>query len=393
MPPILSILIATKDREEYVLNILQFILSWKDSSFEVIIQDNSANDKLEQRITSMLDDRRLKYFHYADWLSVSDNFDKGLSYAEGDIICMLGDDDGILEDSIAVAKWMIKKNIDAVLPKHGTYNWPDLISKYNSSLYNSKAIFERSYTGKLAPVDVAKELNYVMKKGCTTMGNLPRLYYGLIKRELLESVKQECKTYFPGPSPDMANAISTSLVTQNFFILDFPLFVAGSCSVSGAGMGTRRLHEGDISSYKHLPKDCEEKWESIIPKFWSGPTIWAESAIKAFRAMSREDKIQDINVEYLYASMLVFNYRRFQVIFNKIIESKKLKKLSIISFYYLIVWFKRGVIILPKLLSRLTKKSGNKLVLSNKMSISEALGEYSNSDSYLSIKRVFDEKE
>ncbi|MGS0827512.1 glycosyltransferase family 2 protein [Shewanella sp. 0m-8] len=392
MTPTLSILIPTKDREGYLLNILGYILNWSSLDFELIVQDNSASNKLENKIKPFLKDNRLKYYHAKEWLSVSDNFNIGLSKASGKVITMLGDDDGILEESLVVARWMISKNVDAVLPQHGTYTWPDLIGKYNSDLYNSKLILRKNYTGKIKYIEPIKELEYVLSRGGTTLGKLPRLYYGLIKKEVLDAVQHKCGTFFPGPSPDMANAASAAIATKSFVTIDYPLFIAGSCTVSAAGMGVRRMHEGEIKSFKHLPKNCEEEWEEQIPKYWSGPTIWAESAIKAIKSMKDESLLSKFNYSYFYATSFVFNYRRAKDIALKFSEQKLWFNIPKVLIYYVYIWAVRLKIVIPKLLSKLgIYRVSYNLVLHDHLEISKALNSYTASVEFKSVNQFLEQ--
>ncbi|HFP9950180.1 TPA: hypothetical protein ACHOT6_005193, partial [Escherichia coli] len=97
------------------------------------------------------------------------------------------------------------------------------------------------------------------------MGRLPRIYYGLVCRESLDHVFNLTGQYFPGPSPDMANAASLSLVIKSFYYLNFPVFIAGSSSKSAAGLGLKRKHLGAISEIKHLPMNTMAEWNKNIP--------------------------------------------------------------------------------------------------------------------------------
>jgi glycosyltransferase involved in cell wall biosynthesis len=376
MSALLSILIPTKDREIYLLDLINYILSWRSTDFEIIVQDNGTSDKLSKRI-EYIKDSRLKYFRYEGWLSVVDNFDMAIKNSTGKIITMLGDDDSLFEEVNVVAKWMMENKVDAVLPEKGTYVWPDLKSKYNSKFHTGNFRIKNKFTSELLPLDLDKELVNTFNKACTSMGELPRLYYGLIKRETLDAVFAMTGTYFPGPSPDMANAISASFVIKSFYKLDFPLFIAGSCTVSAAGMGVRRLHEGEIRDFKHLPKDCEAEWEIIIPKYWSGPTIWAESAIKAAKKMQRNDYLEKFNVSYFYARSLVFNYRRLSDIFSKFVEQKLWLRLPLITYYYFTIWFERCNSFFPKLIAKFNNNQVmNECLIEEQPTLSQAMKNY-----------------
>ena len=48
---------------------------------------------------------------------------------------------------------------------------------------------------------------------------LPMFYHGIVKKKILDDIYNTCKTYFPGPSPDMAVSIAISLKIKEFILL------------------------------------------------------------------------------------------------------------------------------------------------------------------------------
>ena len=59
--PLISILIATKNRQKYCLSAVQSILNIKDDRIQVIVQDNSDDTSLKEMLLSYMDDKRLIY--------------------------------------------------------------------------------------------------------------------------------------------------------------------------------------------------------------------------------------------------------------------------------------------------------------------------------------------
>lgn len=368
----LSIVIPTKNRNRYLVDVVRYILSWKSKDFEVIVQDNSDDISLQQMLEEFSSDSRLRYFYSSGWMSVIDNFNTALSKCEGQIVTMIGDDDGIMPWSIDIARWMIETNLDSVLPERGEYTWPDLKSSYNSDYYNSKLRCSDVFTAKVSILDAVSELSSSLKLGGCTLSDMPRLYYGFISRKSLDIVKKTTGSYFPGPSPDMANASSCSLIVKNHYKLDFPVFISGSCSSSTSGLGVKRAHEGDIDTIKHLPKDSKKNWESTLPLFWSGPTVWAESIIKSVRAMKSEKMLDSFNYSYLYARCFVFNRRQFSEILKSVLNNKNERSWLKIFYYYFGIWFLRFKVLIPKLKEKVFHKNSD-IVFDNKDVISDAL--------------------
>ena len=67
------------------------------------------------------------------------------------------------------------------------------------------------------------------QKRRTSFDGLPKIYYGMVRRRCLQSVKVETGSYFPGPSPDMSGAVAVSKYVQHMCYVDYPIFIPGCC--------------------------------------------------------------------------------------------------------------------------------------------------------------------
>ena len=148
---------------------------------------------------------------------------------------------------------------------------------------------------------------------------LPRVYHGIVSRNILEQIYDITGTFFPGPSPDMANATACALLIDKYLHTETPLVFSGVGYTSGAGMGQRGEHKGELKNGKQLPADAEEKWSKRIPKLWLGYTVWTESAEKALIAMGKEELIEKINYSAMEAKVFLKypEYRKEMLIRQK----------------------------------------------------------------------------
>ena len=125
-------------------------------------------------------------------------------------------------------------------------------------------------------------------------------YFNLEKDiSIIDKIYNIYGTYFPGPSPDMANCITLLINSNSFHIANIPIVVSGNSSVSMGGLGLRGTHYGNISSKPHLGKIDIDEWSKEIPFYWSGPTIWAQSMFAVIKT-SNPDLLEKINYDYLY---------------------------------------------------------------------------------------------
>lgn len=321
MKPLLTIVVPTKNRYSYLENFVKSFVAFDSSEIELVIQDNSdtqSDDFLS--FLEQVNDIRIRYSYRPGWLSVVENCDLGIEAAHGDYVSMIGDDDGMLfKVSLDLIRYCITKGHDAVIVNKADYYWPDTSHAVWKDLLAGN-VFYKDYTYQVKPILVESELLKVLDEGAArTLRSLPRIYHGFIKKDLLNELKSISGSYFPGPSPDMANAIGLSRVVKNLIEVDIPAVISGHSKKSGGGMGGEKKHHGGIESQSHLPKETSALWSDKIPKFWSGSTIYAESAKEALRRTNTPKQFK-LNYTYLWAYCLVFESSYLKITIKTILK-------------------------------------------------------------------------
>lgn len=90
----ISIVIPTHNRLEYLKEAVFSVLQQPYSNWEIVVFDNASSEPIEDYLTS-LNDKRIRYKRSAEFLPVTDSWNKAMGYATGDYVIMLGDDDGL----------------------------------------------------------------------------------------------------------------------------------------------------------------------------------------------------------------------------------------------------------------------------------------------------------
>lgn len=348
---ILSIVIPTKERYEYLKILTKSLIKSVSNKYEIIISDNT---KVNNEIVEFLSDvnsNKIKYYHYPEWMSVSDNFDNGVIKAKGKYVIVLGDDDGVLiDESIEFLEDCLTRDIEAIYAIPIFYQWPDTshsVWKSNEGVYfkNNKPFFSKKINVEL---ELKKQLNTGFANG---LGKLPRVYHGFVLNKCLKKLYSNFGTAFPGPSPDMANAVALSSFVKIFEYTNRNLFISGHSARSAGGLGGKKMHFGDLKKMAHLPKETVELWSKKIPFYWSGPTIYSESARLAL-LKTKSSLVKKINYNYLYAICFIFNklYKnktRVTVVNNNYNSlSKKIQRV----FYYCQIFILRSINFLRNIL-------------------------------------------
>lgn len=307
---LLSVVVPTKDRYFYLQKLMVLLNSFESKDIEMVIEDNTEDNAeflahFEQNDFPFLS---IVYNHTAKQIPISLNSDNAINHSSGEYVSFIGDDDGVTKAVLECVNWMKSNGVEAVLPSTVFYSWPDAKEHQKKGLDLSSKIRHPRFTGDIvrkSSEDVLKEL---IDRGCTDRGGLPLLYHGIVKRSTLDKIYSTCGTYFPGPSPDIANGVALALVTDHFYAIDMPIAIAGASKHHGGGIKKMKNRAADIDTLPFLPPEAKENWEKRIPLIWTGETVWCESAVKAMRKMGRNDLADQVNYEQLYAQFSAFHY-------------------------------------------------------------------------------------
>jgi glycosyltransferase involved in cell wall biosynthesis len=308
MKPLLSIVVPTKDRYEYLKPLITLIQSFEYEELELIVQDNTKDNLEILEYINVCGYSNLKYFHTEKQISVAMNSDLGILNSTGKYVCLIGDDDGVSRHILSAVKFMEVNKIDVLKTAQIAYKWPG----YNASKVAnfSAVLFIANYNKLFKKLNALDELRITLKNGGNVVNRLPKVYHGISSRDTLDKIYSIGGTFFPGPSPDMANAVALSFVTNNFVYLDFPVIIPGNSNRSGGDAQKYNNGFAEISSVPFLPENTEKNWETFIPKIWSAETIMPETACKALKYMGKTNFIElNLNIEKMLAFSIVQNFR------------------------------------------------------------------------------------
>lgn len=370
MNPLLSILIPTKNRYEYLKVILEIFRNFSSSELEIVVQDNSDKGIDQENFSifiNKLEDIRIKYFYCDEFMSINENSDKAVLNSKGKFVCFIGDDDCVTSHIISVAKWMERESIDVCTFNCAAYIWQDVEYKYLSKKHAGVLSFVKP-TGKVEFKNPRQELDNLLRKGGQSLNGMPHLYHGIASRAVLDKIFETTGSYFPGSVPDMDVAVCLSLFSTNFFKIDVPVVISGIAKKSGAGLGAAKMHKGDINKIPTLPKYTAKTWSPYIPFFWSGPTIYADSMHKCLIRTGNESFLEKFNYNYLYAVLFIFHNDYYHEIRKAMSNNKKTSILKI--FYHaFLLFFIRSFYFIKNRVPGIIRSKGNKISIS---SITEA---------------------
>lgn len=344
MQPLLSIAIATKDREQYCIKTIQSILSFKDDRIQITVADNSNTTKVKEFVDALASPQ-VAYLYDNSPISSIDNFNRAMEMTTGEYICLLGDDDGILPEAMDYLEWAKLNNIDSFCCKDTIpYFWPGAHPSYESG-----GLFVSKFTEGKKKVDAKKELVKLLEAGIVNymFFDLPKSYHGFVKRDIMLGIKERSGNFYGALSPDIFSVVAIALSCKNHYIIDKPLTIAGVCRTSTTADQFKGLHSGELKDMPHLRnRKVPYVWDKDIPEFYSVTTIWGDSGLNSIDAMKMPEYRQYFNIYPLVAQALLMNRKQ---ILNYMIEKceklRKEKKISRLVFWSRVSFSVLGLVI------------------------------------------------
>lgn len=302
---LLSIAMPTKDRPEYALMSIKQVLSQLSRDCELVVQDNSEGDDLQRSIESVSDDK-LVYSRNKKPLSFVDNFSRAIDLCRGEYVCVVGDDDGVLPSLVLAARAAFASGVEVVFGRsYAVFLWPSASRITTKRAMEGQLTIEK-WGNSLQLVNSRSSLKRWLNDGCPEYirSDMARLYHGLVRKELLDQVRQKTGNYFGGLTPDIYAACALSSISKTVIATDFPMTLSGICPKSGSADSATGRHTGKLENAPHFRGHNTYRWNQLIPEIYSVETIWAETALHALDELGERSLIEQLNRRALTVRLL-----------------------------------------------------------------------------------------
>lgn len=308
---LISIVIATHNRSRYSIACVSSLLANESPLLQIVVHDTSDQDDELASWVAKTNNARLKYVRCPERLSMTENYERALAMAEGEYVAMIGDDDSasvLIVDLVSYAK---ESGIEILTPMTtASYQWPDFRTKLYGAAHAGKVYLD-IFSGRIEEKLSALSLSEALAEACQGTGKLPKLYHGIVKKSLLDTIRERQGKVFFGTSPDISVSVSLCLNTHRYHTVDLPIVLPGSSGGSNAGRSAMRKHKGDIQTDPHMKPFGNLTWVDELPRFFSVETVWAHAAWETLRCTGNATRLDDFNLARLYALCLIrhFDYR------------------------------------------------------------------------------------
>ena len=230
-----SVIIPTRERADTLYHTLRTMVEQSYDNLQIIVSDNCSQDNTQEVVKSF-SDPRLKYFNTGTRISMSGNFEFGLSQVKEGFVMFIGDDDGLLPEAIQqVDKIVEETGMRAVTSGIAQYVWPNhpsdrLRNTMSWSIRNNVEIRNSSEWIK----------NVLSFKPLYTFG-LPGMYGGFVHMDVVSAMKKDGR-FFRSQTPDAYSAFASAVELKEYAFAHRPFVLHGA---SGRSNGASYFHKQD----------------------------------------------------------------------------------------------------------------------------------------------------
>lgn len=235
MTPKISLIIPTRERASYLEHSIRTCTENPCENLEILVLNNASNDDTDA-IMQRVSDSRVRYVRNEHRLSMRDNFEKGIELSRGEILCFIGDDDGVFPYSVDAVLTIFKEHsVDSVSAARAHYFWPDLLASRKNT-----ALLPRGRG--VSVIDSRSALRHVLTDN--DYYRLPCLYHGFVRRHVIERIKRRQGRFFLSSQVDIFSSLALSMEGIQYAFSQSPLIINGGSSRSNGashlGCGTNQ---------------------------------------------------------------------------------------------------------------------------------------------------------
>jgi len=293
-----SIVIPTRERHDVLQYSLRTALALPQQNVEIVVMDNCSSPETYE-LVKQYDDSRIRYHRSDVRLSMSENWELGLSKVTGDYVFFLGDDDGIMPDAIQLAMRIHQWYPDKILAwKPIVWMWPTtIVEPYRNVLH--------MHISKKVELRDSKESLRKLYSYENNFHESPGVYNAIVPMSFMRKFCADHGKYFFSPVPDIYSGIVNSYFTENHIYSYRPLSV----------WGLSKHSTGVSYSFSHLASSSVDQFHSENKKLWDAPVdetlvpsrltevIMADTKIKTKKHFFPGDKSIELNMLGVVRSM------------------------------------------------------------------------------------------
>ena len=247
--PFFSIVITTRNRPQFILDTVISAVAQQFDSFEVILSDNSSDDRTRHQLHASKQAGGITYIRPPEELSMPDHWEFATSHANGKFVLVLTDRSVLRQGALAAICRAISDRGNNVV-RICSWRWSLFDDDLGVELHEpggTPALGGRT----LSSAEVLAEFVGQQKHYPYT---LPRALNSCYSSEMAAKLRLQYGRLFFPLNPDFTSAFLMLAHIERMLYIDAPLFVSRALGSSGGG----NAYRSDVTSYLNTLgiRDC-----------------------------------------------------------------------------------------------------------------------------------------
>ena len=220
MNPLFSIIVPTGGGRSHTLGAtLRTALEHPGEDIEILLSDNDPTGSV-QTIASKIFDPRFRQIKTARRLSMTDHWNFAIEKSKGELVMILGDDDGLMPDAITeLRKAIATYEADVYFSALNGYQWPiDGRPGFISMRQDARAV---------QPVDLPFRARNILRIGGAQWASLPSVYQAFVRRSALEQMRERTGVFCDTMNPDVYAGFALAGIGARALRLAKPIAISG----------------------------------------------------------------------------------------------------------------------------------------------------------------------
>lgn len=221
--PTFSIVVPTRNRGHLLGNALETLLAQTAADFEIVVTDNASADSTKE-VALASGDPRIRYVRSERPLRQHENWDFGVSHAEGEWVTVLGDDDGFVPTALErlAATTMGGSTTPVVWPEVWYYDPAFPPPWLRPGEANALTVWP--FSGAMETRDAASAIDAVFHMVPLSP---PGFFNALVHRDTIRRVRDRLGYVVGGPDPFIASGVAVLTQEPAVVALEVPLTLRG----------------------------------------------------------------------------------------------------------------------------------------------------------------------
>jgi glycosyltransferase involved in cell wall biosynthesis len=337
MPPFFSIVMPTRNRPHFLKYALKSLQQQNFEDFEVIVSSNSDDHKETVSVVDSMNDPRIEAVCTPSVLSMGENFNYGLSHANGRYVSIISDKTLLLPGALQrVHQDLLNDStIDVISWLSDWYSFKDEGNSWEGFYHTQKDFYKPS--GYEPQEELKFRLSFLVKREELSRRYFRgQIYYNFFSRELIERIKQKAGKVFFGVCPDYTGLILGLIYSKKSYDIGMSLSMMFVTKLSNGN----QMGESEEASKKYLSDSLNYPFEEFLenlpfPRLYQSVTnLIAYDFIRVLELTSNASLKKFLNYDNLALCVLDEVQKRFPADYQKIIldidpESNLLKNVKI----------------------------------------------------------------